>query len=89
MDTVKKLKIGIVDADLIGREKHRFPNLACEKISGYHKGSDDELANIFQKLNQEGVKLSKYDVFAATWVNQLVQVKDDPSFIDYIIKNTI
>lgn len=50
------------------------------------KGSDDELANIFQKLNQEGVKLSKYDVFAATWVNQLVQVKGDPGFIDYIIK---
>lgn len=50
------------------------------------KGSEDELANIFQKLNQEGVKLSKYDVFAATWVNQLVQVKNDPGFIDYIIK---
>ena len=49
-------------------------------------GNEDELANIFQKLNQEGVKLSKYDVFAATWVNQFVQVRDDPSFIDYIIK---
>lgn len=31
------MKIGIVDADLIGRQKHRFPNLACEKISGYWK----------------------------------------------------
>lgn len=31
------MKIGIIDADLIGREKHRFPNLACEKISGYWK----------------------------------------------------
>lgn len=50
------------------------------------KGNEDELANIFQKLNQEGVKLSKYDVFAATWVNQFVQVKNDPGFIDYIIK---
>lgn len=50
------------------------------------KGNPDELANIFQKLNQEGVKLSKYDVFAATWVNHLVQVKNDHGFIDYIIK---
>lgn len=50
------------------------------------KGNEDELANIFQKLNQEGVKLSKYDVFAATWVNQFVQVKNDSDFIDYIIK---
>jgi len=29
--------IGIVDADLLGRRNHRFPNLACEKISGYWK----------------------------------------------------
>ena len=31
------MKIGIVDADLIGRNKHRFPNLVCEKISAYWK----------------------------------------------------
>lgn len=31
------MRIGIIDADLIGRKKHRFPNLACEKISGYWK----------------------------------------------------
>ena len=30
------MKIAIIDADLIGRSKHRFPNLACMKISGYH-----------------------------------------------------
>ena len=33
MDT----NIGIVDADLIGKNKHRFPNLACMKISSYYK----------------------------------------------------
>ena len=39
------MKIGIIDADLIGRQKHRFPNLACEKISGYwkEKGADVHL----------------------------------------------
>ncbi len=31
------MNIGIVDADLISRKKHRFPNLACMKISAYHK----------------------------------------------------
>lgn len=36
-------KIGIIDADLIGREHHRFPNLACEKISGYWKEKGDEV----------------------------------------------
>lgn len=33
----RQLKIGIIDADLIGRDKHRFPNLVCEKISAYYK----------------------------------------------------
>lgn len=31
-------KIGIIDADLIGRKKHRFPNLALMKISAYYGG---------------------------------------------------
>ena len=31
------LKIGIIDADLISRKRHRFPNLACMKISSYYK----------------------------------------------------
>jgi radical SAM superfamily enzyme YgiQ (UPF0313 family) len=39
------MKIGIIDADLLGRRKHRFPNLVCEKLSGYWKeqGADVEL----------------------------------------------
>ena len=49
-------------------------------------GQDHELVEIFQKLNQEGVKLSKYDVFAATWINDTVTVKNDEEFIDYIIQ---
>ena len=50
------MKIAIIDADLIGRKKHRFPNLASEKISGYWKslGAEVEL-----KLNYEN--LDKYD----------------------------
>lgn len=49
------------------------------------KGNEDELANIFQKLNQEGVKLSKYDVFAATWLEHTVTVEDDSEFIEYVV----
>lgn len=50
------MKIAIIDADLIDRKKHRFPNLACMKISGYHKeqGNSVEL-----KLDYEN--LSLYD----------------------------
>lgn len=35
------MNIGVIDADLIGRKKHRFPNLASMKISGYHKSKGD------------------------------------------------
>ena len=31
------MRIGIIDADLMGRKQHRFPNLCCMKISGYYK----------------------------------------------------
>lgn len=31
------MKIAIIDADLIGRQNHRFPNLACMKLSSYYK----------------------------------------------------
>lgn len=34
------MNIGIIDADLIGKKKHRFPNLACMKISSYHKAQN-------------------------------------------------
>lgn len=37
------MKIGIIDADLIGRSKHHFPNLVCEKISGYWKDKGAEV----------------------------------------------
>lgn len=44
------MKIGIIDADLLGRKKHRFPNLACEKISGYWKERGAEV-NLLMNYN--------------------------------------
>ena len=37
------MKIGIVDADLLNKNKNRFPNLACMKISGYYKKQGNEV----------------------------------------------
>ena len=50
------LNIAIIDADLLGRTKHRFPNLVCEKISAYHKSLGNR---VVLKLNYSG--LDKYD----------------------------
>lgn len=63
------MKIGIIDADLISRKKHRFPNLACMKISAYHKslGHDTELLLSYNEIpNYDKVFVSK--VFTDTHV---------------------
>ena len=38
------MRVAVIDADLIGRKRHRFPNLACMKISGYHKAMGDSVS---------------------------------------------
>ena len=44
------MRIAVIDADLIGRKRHRFPNLVCMKISGYHKDRGD---SVILKWNYE------------------------------------
>lgn len=56
------MNIGIIDADLIGRNKHRFPNLACMKISSYYKsnGHEVKLLTSYDDIeNYEKVFISK------------------------------
>lgn len=65
----KILTIGVIDADLIGRKRHRFPNLACMKISAYYKefGHEVELLTDYKDLqNYDKVFISK--VFTDTEV---------------------
>lgn len=50
------LRIAIIDGDLIGRDRHRFPNLASEKISAYWKAQG---AQVELKLNYDD--LDEYD----------------------------
>ena len=68
------MKIGIVDADLLGRKKHRFPNLVCEKISGYWKerGADVHLLLDYDHFEEyDEVYVSK--VFTDTPVPEWLQ----------------
>lgn len=46
--------IAIIDADIVGKNKHRFPNLCCMKISSYHKSIGDNviLKTDYENLNQ-------------------------------------
>lgn len=47
------LRIAIIDADLIGRKRHRFPNLVCMKLSGYHKAVGNE---VLLKTDYDGLE---------------------------------
>lgn len=50
------MQVAVIDADLIGRKKHRFPNLACMKIAGYHKDNGDSV-----ELKTDWFFLNTYD----------------------------
>ena len=70
--------IGIIDADLLGRKKHRFPNLACEKIAGYWRdqGCDVRLLQDYSEMNHcERVYVSK--VFTDTPVPDSLLEQDN------------
>lgn len=48
--------IGIIDADLISKKRHRFPNLACMKLSRYYKSAGHEV-----ELKLDYDNLDRYD----------------------------
>lgn len=75
------MNIAIIDADLIGRKKHSFPNLACMKISGYYKANGN---NVELKLDYNN--LDKYDkvfiskVFTDTQINENILKLDNVEY---------
>lgn len=67
------MKIAIIDSDLLNSGRHRFPNLACMKISGYYKdiGAEVELLTDYSKAEEyDRVFISK--VFSDTKVPEAV-----------------
>lgn len=75
------MRVAVIDADLIGRKRHRFPNLACMKISAHHKALGDavELKTDYDSLaDYDAVYLSK--VFTDTPVPEAVLQLDNVSY---------
>lgn len=63
------MNVGIIDADIVGRKKHRFPNLASMKLSSWHKrcGDNVNLLTSYDNINEyDKVYISK--VFTDTEV---------------------
>lgn len=70
--------IAIIDADLIGREKHRFPNLCCLKISGYHKSRGD---TVTLKTDFDGL-----EVFDKVYCAKVFSDTPTPDLPEFVIK---
>jgi hypothetical protein len=50
------MNVAIIDAELTDQSRHRFPNLACMKLSSYHKTKKDKVKLLLNYNN-----LDKYD----------------------------
>ena len=70
------MQIGIIDADLISREKHRFPNLACEKISSYWKEKD---ADVTLLTSFNWMEMQTYD---HVYVSKVFTDTDIPDWLE-------
>lgn len=50
------MNVAIIDADLLGRKNHRFPNLVCMKLSSYFKSQGNNVV-----FKQDYENLDQYD----------------------------
>lgn len=81
------MNIGIIDAEIIGKTKHRFPNLVCMKLSNYYKqkGHSVELLLNYDNLdNYDKVFISK--VFIKTEIpfeNEDKTLKTEENIIEF------
>jgi len=64
----------IIDADLIGRTKHRFPNLACMKLSAYYQSIGYQTV-----LKTDYDNLENYDIVTISKVFMDTEIPDEPS----------
>ena len=77
MERSRRLRIGIIDADFLYRKRHRFPNLACMKISAYWKerGFETELLLDYSQAGEyDRLYVSK--VFTDTFVPEHILTRE-------------
>lgn len=68
------MKFAIIDADLIGRKKHRFPNLVCMKLAAYYRniGGADVLLKTDYNILESFDKVFISKVFTDTPIDQSI-----------------
>ena len=63
------MRIAIIDADLIGRKRHRFPNLVCMKLSGFYK---EQNCDVYLKTDYNGLRAFDKVFISKVFTNTLV-----------------
>ena len=75
------MNIAIIDADLIGRNKHRFPNLACMKLSAYHKSKGHNVCLVTNYNNLDDFdKIFISKVFTDTQIDEAILQRDNVEY---------
>lgn len=75
------MNIAIIDADLIGRAKHRFPNLACMKLSAYYKSQGHNVSLVTDYNDLEGYdKIFISKVFTDTHIDEGILKLDNVEY---------
>lgn len=81
------MKIGIIDAEIMGKSSHRFPNLVCMKLSGYYKKLGNEVKLLLSYDNLEDYdKIFISKVFIKTELpneNKDKTLKTEDSIIEF------
>ena len=78
------MRIAIIDADLVGKKKHRFPNLACMKLSGYYK---DKGYEVELKLDYDNI--DEYDKVFISKVFVQTEIPNEPKDKSEKNENTV
>jgi hypothetical protein len=74
------MDICVIDAELINKSAHRFPNLAIMKISGYHKDLGDTVT-----LKLDYNNLNSYDIVYISKVFLDTEVPSDVLYLPNVI----
>lgn len=75
------MNIAIIDADLIGRAKHRFPNLVCMKLSAYYKSQKHNVRLITGYNNLDDFdKIFISKVFTDTPIDKAILQRDNVEY---------
>lgn len=73
------MKVAIIDAEIVGATKHRFPNLCSMKLSSYHKSMGDVVV-----LKTDYENLSSYDKVYISKVFTKTIVPDEALLLDNV-----